>query len=50
LIQAGQSEGMQTMDATLDRLVREGVVTFHDALEKATDKEGFSKLNAARTL
>jgi twitching motility protein PilT len=50
LIQSGQSEGMQTMDATLDRLVREGLVTFHDALEKATDKESFSKLAAARAL
>jgi twitching motility protein PilT len=50
LIQAGQSEGMQSMDATLERLVGEGVITEHDALEKATDKESFAKFVAARAL
>jgi twitching motility protein PilT len=44
IIQAGQGEGMQTMDGTLERLVREGVISPHDALEKATDKEAFAKL------
>ncbi|MEZ4360826.1 MAG: PilT/PilU family type 4a pilus ATPase [Kofleriaceae bacterium] len=43
-IQSGQAEGMQTMDSALDRLVREGAVRATDALEKAIDKESFSKL------
>jgi twitching motility protein PilT len=43
-IQSGQADGMQTMDASLERLVREGAVKPHDALEKALDKEGFAKL------
>lgn len=43
-IQSGASEGMQTMDSALDRLVKEGAVRAHDALEKAIDKESFSKL------
>ena len=45
LIQAGQAEGMQSMDATLDKLVREGVISAHDAYEKASDKESFAKLH-----
>ena len=47
-IQAGQGEGMQTMDQTLDKLVQSGAITAHDALEKATDKEAFAKLHSAR--
>jgi twitching motility protein PilT len=50
LIQAGQGEGMQSMDATLEKLVIEGVITAHDALEKATDKESFSKFVANQAL
>ncbi|MCA9678575.1 MAG: PilT/PilU family type 4a pilus ATPase [Kofleriaceae bacterium] len=50
-IQAGMSEGMQTMDATLLRLVSDGTVAASDALEKALDKEAFAKLPAvARAL
>jgi Tfp pilus assembly pilus retraction ATPase PilT len=45
MIQSGQGEGMQSMDVALDRLVREGVITAHDALEKALDKESFVKLH-----
>ena len=44
LIQTGGGEGMQGMDAMLDRLVREGTIKAHDALEKALDKESFSRL------
>jgi len=44
LIQSGGSQGMQTMDAELARLVADGTVTPQDALEKATDKESFAKL------
>jgi twitching motility protein PilT len=44
LIQSGQSEGMQSMDGMLEKLVREGTVKAHDALEKALDKESFAKI------
>ena len=43
-IQAGQSEAMQGMDATLSKLVASGDVTPADALEKALDKDAFAKL------
>lgn len=43
-IQGGTGEGMQAMDTALARLVKEGTVTAHDALEKALDKERFVKL------
>lgn len=42
-IQSGSAEGMQGMDAVLERLVREGVVTPQHALDKAQDKEPFAK-------
>jgi twitching motility protein PilT len=45
LMQAGQSVGMQTMDMALERLLQKGAVAFEDALEKAIDKESFSRLN-----
>ncbi len=47
LMQAGQSVGMQTMDMALERLLQKGAVSFEDALEKASDKESFSRANAA---
>jgi twitching motility protein PilT len=43
-IQAGQSQGMQTMDMALERLVASGAVLPEVALEKASDKESFAKL------
>ena len=43
-IQSGSADGMQTMDSSLEKLVREGTVKAHDALEKALDKEAFTKL------
>ena len=43
-IQSGISEGMQSMDAALDKFVRDGAIRAQDALEKALDKESFSKL------
>ena len=43
-IQSGASEGMQSMDSSLEKLVTAGLVKPHDALEKALDKEGFAKL------
>ncbi len=45
-IQTGLSEGMQTMDQALEKLVRAGTVTVEAALEKSIDKEAFSKLVA----
>ncbi|HSN97546.1 MAG TPA: PilT/PilU family type 4a pilus ATPase [Candidatus Nanopelagicales bacterium] len=45
MIQSGQGEGMQSMDTALDRLVREGLISARDALEKAIDKESFGKLH-----
>ena len=50
-IQSGTGEGMQSMDAALDRLVTAGLITAQDALDKALDKESFAKLPAvARAL
>ena len=42
-IHAGMSEGMQPMDLALERLVKAGTVKAEAALEKALDKEGFSR-------
>ncbi|MGA3120930.1 MAG: PilT/PilU family type 4a pilus ATPase [Polyangiaceae bacterium] len=44
LMQAGQGQGMQTMDMSLERHVRDGVVAPEVALQKASDKEAFAKL------
>ena len=43
-IQTGLAEGMQPMDLALEKLVRAGTITPQAGLEKALDKEGFSKL------
>ena len=44
LMQGGQAQGMQTMDAALERLVKDGTISPETAIEKAIDKEGFLKL------
>ena len=44
LIQAGGRDGMQTMDAVLERLVKEGTIAARTALDKASDKENFSRV------
>ncbi|MDZ4696897.1 MAG: PilT/PilU family type 4a pilus ATPase [Deltaproteobacteria bacterium] len=44
LLQSGGSEGMQTMDAALQRLMQQGKIKPTDALDKAIDKESFAKL------
>ncbi|MFV8754064.1 type IV pilus twitching motility protein PilT [Nannocystaceae bacterium ST9] len=49
IIQSSGRDGMQGMDATLDRLVREGSIRADDALEKAIDKHGFAKLPHVRS-
>ncbi len=43
LMQAGQAQGMQTMDMALERYVRDGTVSLEGALEKAIDKESFAR-------
>ncbi len=45
-IQAGLGDGMQTMDATLIKLVGDGLVKARDALDKALDKEQFARVPA----
>src|SRR5262249_49964685 len=49
LMQSGQSVGMQTMDAALERLANAGKITGEAALEKAADKETFRKLLARKS-
>jgi twitching motility protein PilT len=48
-MQNGRAQGMQTMDAALERLVRAGTVDFDAAIEKAEDKESFKKAFAPAT-
>jgi twitching motility protein PilT len=43
LIQAGQAQGMQTMDMALERLVRAGTIAPESGLEKAIDKTVFAQ-------
>ncbi len=44
VMQSGQAVGMQTLDMALARLVERGKVTAEAALEKATDKESFTRM------
>jgi len=44
LIQSGGSHGMQSIDSILEKLVAAGKVTAEDALEKAADKDSFSRI------
>lgn len=44
MIQTGASQGMQTMDATLAKLVQTGTITFNDARDFAVDIENFERL------
>jgi twitching motility protein PilT len=44
IMQVGQSQGMQTMDMSLERLVDKGTISAEVAMEKAIDKETFQKL------
>jgi twitching motility protein PilT len=44
LMQAGRAQGMQTMDMSLERLVKDKSIAPAAALEKALDKEGLAKL------
>ncbi|MGC1951839.1 MAG: type IV pilus twitching motility protein PilT [Gammaproteobacteria bacterium] len=40
-IQTGQQHGMQTLDQDLQRLLREGVISRHEARNKAANKDAF---------
>jgi len=44
VIQAGKSQGMQSMDDVLFAFAKEGKITSHDAYMKATDKARFEPL------
>ncbi len=43
IMQVGQSQGMQTMDMALERLVEKGTISVEVAMEKAIDKDSFQK-------
>ena len=43
-LQAGQAQGMQTLDMHLERMLGDSVITPEAALEKASDKEAFAKV------
>jgi len=47
IIQAGKSQGMQSMDDVLFAYAKEGKITAHDAYMKATDKGRFEPLVVA---
>ncbi|HEX7839372.1 MAG TPA: PilT/PilU family type 4a pilus ATPase [Kofleriaceae bacterium] len=50
-IQSSTGEGMQSMDAALERLVAAGTISARDAMDKALDKEAFARLpSIARAL
>jgi Tfp pilus assembly pilus retraction ATPase PilT len=44
IIQAGKSQGMQSMDDVLFAYAKDGKITAHDAYMKATDKGRFEPL------
>ena len=43
-MQSGKAQGMQTMDGSLEKLVRAGTISAATALEKVEDKEAFRRL------
>lgn len=43
-LQLGQNEGMQTLDATLEAMVKNGIVHWEEAAEKSTDRNKFINL------
>ena len=44
IIQSGKSLGMQSMDDVLFKLAEDDVISPHDALMKATEKQRFETL------
>jgi twitching motility protein PilT len=47
LIEGGKAQGMQTMDDTLFKLVKQGVIRANDAYMKATNKSRFESLGGS---
>ncbi len=47
-MQSGKGLGMQTLDMALEKLVRDKIVTFDIALERASDKESFARTFGAK--
>jgi twitching motility protein PilT len=46
VMQAGQTQGMQTLDIALERLLTQGRITAEDALDRAVDREAFAQVVA----
>ena len=46
VMQAGQAQGMQTMDTALERLFTQSRISAEDALDRAVDREGFAQVIA----
>jgi twitching motility protein PilT len=46
VMQAGQAQGMQTLDMGLERLLTEGRVSAEEALDRAVDREAFARVIA----
>jgi twitching motility protein PilT len=46
LMQAGQTQGMQTMDLGLERLLTQSRISAEDALDRAVDREAFAQVIA----
>jgi twitching motility protein PilT len=46
VMQAGQAQGMQTMDMGLERLVTQNRISAEDALDRAVDREAFAQVIA----
>ena len=46
VMQAGQAQGMQTMDMGLERLLTQSRISAEDALDRAVDREGFAHVIA----
>jgi twitching motility protein PilT len=46
VMQAGQTQGMVTMDMALERLLTQGRISAEDALDRAVDREGFAQVIA----
>ncbi len=46
VMQAGQAQGMQTMDMALERLLTQNRISAEDALDRAVDREAFAQVIA----
>lgn len=46
VMQAGQAQGMQTLDLALERLLTQRRITAEDALDRAVDREAFAQVLA----